>query len=279
MNVASKRQILTTFGLLMLGLFIFVRFQHFQRSAGPGAEEQFPPQRVTQAAGSPSSLSMATRREDGLHRDEPEVERMRQTRGYAYVWGNALRNVYATGAVDAQGRRHLDVTELVESFKKHPQLIALEDALASPKARSEYLAAVITAATGLSGNDQPRLAKALEGYYDRDRAQSQLAPAEQQKERARLSAQARKELLQLLPQDAREPFGEIFGAADFLFQSMAVVADRITIKTGGGIANARNGALMSIKPDGRNEITAAEMSFERKHDQSSESRQYDSIGD
>ena len=52
-----------------------------------------------------------------------------------------------------------------------------------------------------------------------------------------------------------------FCCAGFSLPKLAVFADQITLKTGNGMPNARNGALMSIKPDGRSEITAAEMSF------------------
>ena len=99
-------------------------------------------------------------------------------------------------------------------------------------------------------------------YDELDRGRANWTPAEPEGRRLQLSAQAREALLRLLPQEARESFQEIFAEPEFLFVAWRSWQNRITLKTDHGVPSARNGALMSINPNGQTEITAAEMSFE-----------------
>jgi hypothetical protein len=185
--------------------------------------------------------------------DEDSVwsNQMRQARGAGYLWGKALNTVYAATTLSAEGKRRLDVTELERSFKGFVRPVNLEDTSASPQARAEYLAAVITTALDLSASWQPDLTRVLEDYYAADSSSGA-----QDSQRAQLSRQARDVLVALLPPESAEQFRIIFNTPDFLFRSMFIVADEITLANADGSMLATGEARFTIKNNGALGFTA-----------------------
>src|SRR5437867_74719 len=89
-------------------------------------------------------------------------------RGAGYVWGHALRALYATAFVAPDGTKELNITNLVRSYKGVPTPINLSDPSVPPTPRAEYLAATITAALDMPSNPQGPIARTLERFYSLD---------------------------------------------------------------------------------------------------------------
>jgi hypothetical protein len=202
-------------------------------------------------------------RHNSAPEESPHGKDLRELRGAGYIWGNALKGIYANGTITAEGKRHLNVTEISRSRKHFHRPVDLEDASVTPEKRAEYLAAVITAALNLHGREQPGFARILEHYYTRDLSLRQLEHGGQNADRAELSAEARKELLALVPPYAGASFQEVF-PSDFLFRSMSVAAEQITIEQDYGNIVVGSGALLSFAPDGAISIQAGSVSHKPK---------------
>ncbi len=193
-----------------------------------------------------------------------EEDSPRSARGSGYIWGRALNAVYAVSTLSPDGKRNLNLTELKKSFEGFDRPVNLEEASALPQARAEYFASVMTAALSLGAGHQAELAGVLQGYYSSDWQRRELAQAEQTNERSRLSGAAREELATLLPREAQGQFQEMFASPDFLFRSMSVSADEITLDIGQGTALATGNAVLTVDPNGAVRIESSGSSFQQK---------------
>ena len=202
------------------------------------------------------AVGLGESKEESVRNDQ-----MRAARGSGYLWGNALNGVYATRILSADGQWRLDVTELYRSFKGFVRPVHLEDATASPEARAEYLAAVITGALGLNTAEQPALAGLLQAYYKADPGEG----TQQEDQRTRLSNQARETLLAQLSPESQELFQTVFNTPDFLYRSMFVATDEIRYSTGGtgsSVAFASGKARFTFGRDGELKFDAENVHLE-----------------
>jgi len=191
----------------------------------------------------------------------------RSARGAGYVWGKALREVYARSIVNESGKRHLDLdlNALQNSLSQFERPVNLEDASGLPLARAEYLASVITTALDLTGDAQERLAELLESYYTSDWESRGLDEVKHNDERARITASARKRVLDLLPDEMQARFNHVFASKDFLFRSMSLASDEITMQvTGGGTAVLRGNVVFTVDPGGAIQCQAEDTFFQAK---------------
>jgi hypothetical protein len=245
----TQERLLVVVGAALLLLLLSLVFQ---RQSIEVPVPQIPPASVEPAspAGSRSNSSRffdaqavgpSESNEDAALNNE-----MRAARGSGYLWGKALNGVYAPATSGADRPQRLDLTQLERSFKGFVRPVNLEDHTASRQARAEYLSAVITSALDLNTAEQPILAELLQEYYAADSR----AGTPQDNERTKLSSEAREALLARLPRDAGELFQTVFNTPDFLFRSMFVTADELTLAKGGGTVLATGGATFTIGRDG-----------------------------
>jgi len=193
----------------------------------------------------------------------PGLDSPHSARGSGYAWGKALRELYARSTIDDAGKRHLDLdlTTLRESLSQFERPVDLEDTSALPLARAEYLAAVITAALDLTADSQARLTEVLEGYYTSDWESRAMDEAKHKDERARLTTTARKHLFNIVPEEVQAEFNEIFASEDFLFRSMSLAVNEITMQTGGGAVVANGDVVFTVDPDGAIQFQAENSSL------------------
>lgn len=92
-------------------------------------------------------------------------------RGAGFIWGAALKNLYAGAKINADGSTRLNVTALNKSFKGYHAPIDLGDRSVSAHLRAEYMAAAVLGALDLDAGSQPALVPLLESYYDQDAVQ------------------------------------------------------------------------------------------------------------
>jgi hypothetical protein len=184
-------------------------------------------------------------------RAEPEA-----ARGAGYIWGTALKNVYASASLSPDGTTRLDVSDMVKSFKGYVAPVDLANASASSNLRAEYLSATITAALDLDVSNQPNFVAILQSYYASDaRAQDRDETARENR-RSELSNDARRRIVPALPQEALDQFRDIFRSPTFLFQTMSVAAENIEYGFDGSRISAKGSAVFAIKSDGSRSITA-----------------------
>ena len=258
MKAQHRYTILSAFVLLLLTLAIASWQRWAEVSVGRTerrhiAQDPLRKSATTDAQAATNGQSMVTTSE----KDSPH-----SARGSGYVWGKALNEVYAANTVNSEGVRHLDLTKLAKSFRKFERPVNLEDASALTQARAEYLASVITAALDLKTSYQAQLADILQDYYTSDWRNREIGQNEKANERGRLSDAARNELVAFLPSEAREKFLEIFASRVFLFRSMSLSANEITLEVGGGTVNTTGSVAFTVDPGGAIQFESAGMSFQ-----------------
>jgi hypothetical protein len=179
---------------------------------------------------------------DESSRDEDRAE----ARGTGYVWGTALRVLFASATIGPDGTKELDVSNLKRSYQGFSLPVELADASASPTLRAEYLAGAITAALDRPTAEQPAISKLLEHYYEADHGSSGLDEKALADQRSRLSREARSDLEMFLPEDSRAEFRESFASPEFLFVTMCATADRIILQADTGTSIATGNATVTI---------------------------------
>jgi hypothetical protein len=179
-----------------------------------------------------------------------------QVRGSGYMWGTALKNVFAGASLAADGTTNLNLSELEKSFKGHAAPIDLASATASPVLRAEYLSATITTALDIGASHQPILAAILEKFYAADAAVSDPGDDARNDRRAKLAGQARDTIVDAIPAEAREQFREIFRSPMFLFETRSVAAENIQYDRGEITMSATGNAVYTIGNDGSVSFTA-----------------------
>jgi len=184
-----------------------------------------------------------------------------KVRGAGYIWGTALKNVFAGAALDSDGKTRLNVSALEKSFKGNVAPIDLASATAAPQLRAEYLSASITAALDLDAVHQPKLVAILEGIYADDSAASDSEEDARARQRAELTEQARIKILSSLPPEVLDQFSEIFRSPRFLFETRSFVVDSIDYNGGGGALSTKGNTVFSIGNDGKVSITSESTTF------------------
>jgi hypothetical protein len=217
-----------------------------------------------------ASLPEASYRSKSKHADAPAIkvpasglDSPHSARGAGYAWGKALRELYARRTIDDAGKTHLDLdlTALRKSLSQFKRPVDLEDTSALPLARAEYLAAVITAALDLTADSQARLAEVLESYYTSDLENRGLDEAKRKDERARLTTIARKHVLDVVPEAVQGQFNEVFASKDFLFRSMSLAVNDMTMQTSAGTMVAGGDVVFTADPDGAIQVQAENSSL------------------
>ncbi|MDQ3624637.1 MAG: hypothetical protein M3463_19490 [Verrucomicrobiota bacterium] len=152
-------------------------------------------------------------------------------RGAGYIWGSSLKETFAAATRNPDGTKHLDLTDLVKSFKGVARPVDLASAFASPQLRAEYLAAAMTSALDLPTVEQPLIANLLRDFYAADYALRDSAEAVRSEQRSKLCRQARSRLAALLPAETLRGFSELFGSPNLLFETMSVTADSMALRS------------------------------------------------
>jgi hypothetical protein len=179
-----------------------------------------------------------------------------RARGTGYVWGTALRELFAAATIAPDGTKELDVSNLKRAYRGFRRPIELADPSVSPTLRAEYLAATITAGLNMPTAEQGPIAQLLERYFAADYALRDLDAAALADERSNLSREARSELDALLPINAQAEFRKLFASPTFLFVTMCVTADRILLREGVGTTTASGNATLTIRDDNHFNISA-----------------------
>jgi hypothetical protein len=149
-------------------------------------------------------------------------------RGTGYALGNLIKDVLSRATYTADGKKHIDLSQIQSDWGKSRRTVPLEDASTPARLRAEYFAAILCGALDVPVSDQAALANIMEPIYKRDGVDEDDKSREQS--RVALSNEARAALLARLPAETHERFREMTAVPAFSFHAASFGADSMTFK-------------------------------------------------